>query len=60
MALDLDAILWAGVLLAGLVILAVVLGNLAARFLLDASRNGEPEPPAAAEPRARKGDADVR
>lgn len=59
MGLDGDLLVWAGVLLAGLVILAIVLGNLAARLFLNASRNGEPEPPAS-EPRARKGDAKIR
>lgn len=55
-----EALGWGALLFAGLVVLAIVLGNLAARLLLDAARNGEPEPGATPESHARKGDAEIR
>lgn len=57
--MDVGFLLWAGALLAGLVILAVLLGSLAARLFLDASRNGTKAPPAP-EARGRESDAKSR
>ncbi len=57
MNLDVTFLLWAGALLAGLVVLAIFLGILAARLFLNASRNGATS---TAEQRGRESDAKTR